>query len=217
MGSPFFPGQAGSDDVSIECPGLTNPDWRFMRAIHNGIRFEGSRGFHERFRLIPHGTDGWFYIWSRSEQKYICMDKDHERGQATLVTHKKPDGGLFRIQKGTYDCAPYFSVKPPPMGEVTRTERVKRMNDMQVEWTTTSTTQGASTSTRTELPTTTTEILPVTSTATTPQKVTTTFLSTTKKGTGSANSTLTIGVTAVIGLFLVLSALALYRYRARTQ
>merc|ERR1712050_474918 len=135
--SPFFPGQAGSDDVSIECLGLTNPDedpnpdWRFMRAIHNGIRFEGSRGFHDRFRLIPHGTDVWFYIWSRSEQKYIYMDKDHERGQATLVTHKKPDGGLFRIQKGTYDCAPYFWVKPPPMGEVTRTERVKRMN---VRW-----------------------------------------------------------------------------------
>jgi len=168
------------------------------------------------FRLIPHGTDGWFYIWTRNEQKYIWLDKDHDYGQATLVTQKKPDGGLFRIQKGTYDCAPYFWVRPPPTGEVTRTERVDRMKAMQVTWTTTSTTQAASTSTRTELPTT-TEILPATSTVTTPQKVTTTFLSTTKKDTGSANSSLTIGVTAAIGLFLVLSALAFYRYRARTQ
>merc|ERR1712050_495454 len=155
-----------------------------MSAVDGGIRFQDSRGFKERFRLIPHGTDGWFYIWTRNEQKYIWLDKDHDYGQATLVTQKKPDGGLFRIQKGTYDCAPYFWVRPPPMGEVTRTERVNRMKVMQVTWTTTSTTQGASTSTRTELPTTTTEILPVTSTATTPQKVTTTFLSTTKKGTG---------------------------------
>merc|ERR1712203_560611 len=69
--SPFFPGQAGSDDVSVECPGLTHPEkkekpkWSFMSAVHGGIRFQESRGFNERFRLIPHGTDGWFYIWTR--------------------------------------------------------------------------------------------------------------------------------------------------------
>merc|ERR1712203_828597 len=176
--SPFFPGQAGSDDVSVECPGLTHPEkeekpkWSFMRAIHGGIRFEGYRGFHERFRLIPHGTEGWFYIWTRNEQKYIWLDKDHDYGQATVVTHKKPDGGLFRIQKGTYDCAPYSWVRPPPMGEVTRTERVNRMKVMQVTWTTTSTKPTTSTSQRTTLP-------PVVGIVTTSQKVTTAFLSTT--------------------------------------
>merc|ERR1712203_17479 len=172
--SPFFPGQAGSDDVQIECVGLEQDGKKMsiMSAVHGGIRFQSSKGFNERFRLIPHGTEGWFYIWTRNEQKYIWLDKDHDYGQATLVTHKKPDGGLFRIKKGAYNCAPYAWVRPPPMGEVPRAERVDRMKVMQVKWTTTSTTQAASTSTRTTLP-------PVVGIVTTSQKVTTAFLSTT--------------------------------------
>merc|ERR1712050_72145 len=163
--STFFPGQAGSDEVQVECVGLGN-----MYAVHGGIGFHDSKGFNERFRLIPHGTEGWFYIWTRNEQKYIWLDKDHDYGQATLVTHKKPDGGLFRIKKGAYDCAPYFWVRPPPKGEVPRAERVDQMRAMTLEWTTTSTT-----------PTTTSERTSTSTMArvTIPQKVTTTFLSTT--------------------------------------
>merc|ERR1712066_741734 len=75
--SPFFPGQTDDDDVKIQCR-----DLGVMCGVHGGVRFHDSVGYNEQFRLVPHGKEGWFYIWNRNERKYVWMDGNHDRGQA---------------------------------------------------------------------------------------------------------------------------------------